>query len=75
MIHFKKLYYFIIYFLSICCLLNCSKLEHQEEDIVTDNFMLGGIQVNEPSQEKWMSVLKDAKMNTVSITVYARQGY
>ena len=39
-----------------------------------DSFLLGGIQVNEPDQKEWMSTLKDVGMNTVSITVYSRQG-
>ncbi len=39
-----------------------------------DSFYLGGIQVNEPDHDEWVSVLKDVGMNTVSVTVYARQG-
>jgi len=38
------------------------------------SFFLGGIQVNEPDQADWISVLEDVGMNTVSVTVYARQG-
>lgn len=37
-------------------------------------FYLGGIQVNEPDHDDWVSTLKDVGMNTVSVTVYARQG-
>ena len=37
-------------------------------------FYLGGIQVNEPDQTKWISGLKTSGMNTVSVTVYAWQG-
>ncbi|MEM1157133.1 MAG: hypothetical protein AAF649_04190 [Verrucomicrobiota bacterium] len=37
-------------------------------------FYLGGIQVNEPDHDHWMHCLKGHGMNTVSITVYARQG-
>ena len=40
----------------------------------TSSFYLGGIQVNEPDQKEWVSVLHDVGMNTVSVTVYARQG-
>lgn len=36
--------------------------------------MLGGIQVNEPDHDVWMQSLKDAGLNTVSVTVYAKQG-
>ena len=38
------------------------------------SFYLGGIQVNEPNTNEWVSSLKDVGMNTVSVTVYARQG-
>lgn len=37
-------------------------------------FYLGGIQVNEEDQEVWLDALQDRKMNTVSVTDYARQG-
>ncbi len=37
-------------------------------------FLLGGIQVNEPSHQAWLDALQKAKMNTVSITDYAHQG-
>ncbi len=39
-----------------------------------DSFYLGGIQVNEPNTNEWVTLLKDVGMNTVSVTVYARQG-
>jgi hypothetical protein len=39
-----------------------------------DSFYLGGIQINEPDHHKWTSKLKKVGMNTVSITVYARNG-
>jgi len=35
---------------------------------------LGGIQVNEPDHQIWAEALKRNKMNTVSVTVYAKQG-
>ena len=35
---------------------------------------LGGIQVNEPDHKEWVSTLKEIGMNTVSVTVYVRQG-
>ena len=37
-------------------------------------FFLGGIQVNEPDQEAWVRTLDEVGMNTVAVTVYARQG-
>jgi len=37
-------------------------------------FFLGGIQVNEPDHLEWMQALKTHGMNTVSVTVYAKQG-
>ena len=37
-------------------------------------FLLGGIQVNEPDHQVWIRALEEAEMNTVSVTVYAKQG-
>lgn len=37
-------------------------------------FYLGGVQINEPDQKDWISTLEHTGMNTVSVTVYARQG-
>lgn len=37
-------------------------------------FLLGGIQVNEPDDAHWFQALLDTKMNTVAVTVYAKQG-
>jgi hypothetical protein len=39
-----------------------------------DGFLLGGIQVNEPDLDHWAATLRDVGMNTVSVTVYAKQG-
>lgn len=39
-----------------------------------DPFYLGGIMINEPDHERWAKSLVEADMNTVSATVYARQG-
>ncbi len=36
-------------------------------------FYLGGIQINEPDDSEWVKTLDAAGMNTVSVTVYARQ--
>lgn len=41
---------------------------------VEPDFLLGGIQVNEPDHEAWMRALERAEMNTVAVTVYAKQG-
>jgi len=38
------------------------------------DFYLGGIQVNEADYGRWTSTIKAAKMNTVEVTVYAKQG-
>lgn len=37
-------------------------------------FYLGGIQIHEADQEQWVQNLQAAKMNTVHVTVYAKQG-
>jgi hypothetical protein len=37
-------------------------------------FYLGGIQVNEPDHDAWVRALAQSKMNTVAVTVYAKQG-
>jgi len=39
-----------------------------------DDFLLGGIQVNEPDHRVWVEALDDSGFNTVAITVYAKQG-
>lgn len=39
-----------------------------------NEFLLGGIQVNESDQEVWLDALTEEGMNTVSVTHYARQG-
>ena len=36
-------------------------------------FLLGGIQVNEPDHAQWTRTLTDVGMNTVAVTIYARQ--
>ncbi|MGH1334948.1 MAG: glycoside hydrolase family 113 [Aureispira sp.] len=38
------------------------------------SFYLGGIQVNEANNKDWIATLKQAKMNTVEVTVYMDQG-
>ena len=37
-------------------------------------FYLGGIQVNEPDHDAWVRALAESGMNTVAVTVYAKQG-
>ena len=39
-----------------------------------DTFYLGGIQINEANNEDWVKMLQDANMNTVEVTIYAKQG-
>lgn len=48
--------------------------ESKEVAVSPDRFLLGGIQINEPSMEEWLDTLIDSGFNTVSLTVYARQG-
>lgn len=50
-----------------------SREEHQPT-YQPDTFYLGGIQIHEANNKDWLSMLKDAKMNTVEVTVYAEQG-
>lgn len=38
-----------------------------------DEFLLGGIQVNEPDMHAWHAKLKGSGFNTIALTVYARQ--
>lgn len=42
--------------------------------VARDEFMLGGIQVNEADHGHWFEELERAGMNTVATTVYAKQG-
>lgn len=46
----------------------------QAQENVAPTFYLGGIQVGEYDQTMWTNGLKAAGMNTVEVTVYARQG-
>lgn len=41
---------------------------------VPQPFFLGGIQVNEPDHQAWVDALERSGLNTVAITVYAKQG-
>jgi hypothetical protein len=36
--------------------------------------LVGGIQVNEPSHEKWIESVQEAGLNTIAVTSYAHQG-
>jgi len=42
--------------------------------VANSDFYLGGIAVNEPDHHDWARSLKSAGMNTVEVTVYAKQG-
>lgn len=56
----------LIFLCFFCCLFpSCQP---------NSSFYLGGIQVNEPDMHHWTKSLKNVGMNTVSVTVYARQG-
>jgi len=46
----------------------------KKTDVPNYPFFLGGIQVNEPDQQQWVNTLDAVGMNTVSVTVYAKQG-
>ena len=37
-------------------------------------FLVGGIQVHEHDHDRWTETLLDVGMNTVAVTVYAKQG-
>ena len=39
-----------------------------------DQFLLGGIQVNEADYDRWATTVKAVGMNTIEVTVYAKQG-
>lgn len=41
---------------------------------LSPRFLLGGIQVNEADHASWIAALDRAGMNTVAVTVYAKQG-
>lgn len=54
-----------ILLLVILCLSACN---------TAPDFYLGGIMINEANHQHWVESLEDVGMNTVSVTVYARQG-
>lgn len=60
---------FLSAILSLCLIevFGCS------QPTLADSFYLGGIQVNEPDTQEWIEEMQDAEMNTVAVTVYARQ--
>lgn len=72
-IHMKIL---LVYPLLILATLWPETSTHSPSDqqLETLPFLLGGIQVNEPDHQKWVETLQDDGMNTVSVTVYAKQG-
>lgn len=43
-------------------------------DAASKDFLLGGIQVNEPDQTIWTQALVEHGLDTVEVTVYAKQG-
>ncbi|XOV66091.1 MAG: hypothetical protein ACFHU9_10685 [Fluviicola sp.] len=46
----------------------------QAQNVPKETFYLGGIQVGESDQSHWTSSMMASGMNTVEVTVYARQG-
>jgi hypothetical protein len=58
--------------LLIAFLIAISSVHAQESDDTT--FYIGGIQVGEYDQLRWTTAMEAAEMNTVEVTVYARQG-
>lgn len=61
----------------LCCLLPFSFLLFNGKKTIPykpELFYLGGIQIHEASNEGWIKNLKNAQMNTVEVTVYAKQG-
>lgn len=65
---------FAFFGIIIFSIQSCDNQNTSPQIASSDDFMLGGIQIDERDQEKWISVLKDVGMNTVSITIYANQG-
>ena len=64
----RKTFILFTLLLAILPFLGCNKAS------LGETFYLGGIQVNEPDSRNWVKALKSSGMNTVSVTVYARQG-
>ncbi|MFK7969126.1 MAG: hypothetical protein AB8F95_02110 [Bacteroidia bacterium] len=56
---------FIIILIACLCFFSCEE---------KDPFYLGGIQIHEASQEDWVKLVDDVGMNTIEVTVYAKQG-
>jgi len=48
--------------------------QEEYEELKPEEMLIGGIQMNEPSPEKWIKTLKNVEMNTLEVTVYAQQG-
>jgi hypothetical protein len=63
---FWHCYFWSILFIAFTAF-GCSKSAKQD-------FYLGGIMINEANHDEWATSLIEAGMNTVSTTVYARQG-
>ncbi|MDG1332879.1 MAG: hypothetical protein P8P74_11160 [Crocinitomicaceae bacterium] len=52
-----------MFVLSVCLISSCSTTEY-----------VGGIQINEASQDDWAKTIKASGMNTAQVTAYAKQG-
>ena len=66
--HLISITLLILFTVSSCGFVNVLKFSRMP------SFLLGGIQVSEPDNEKWVKTLKDAGMNTLPVTVYAKHG-
>ena len=66
----KKVFLLACLFVFSLLLFNGKKTSQYKPD----TFYLGGIQIHEANNEDWINNLKQAKMNTVEVTVYAKQG-
>ena len=60
-----------LFFISILYFQSC-KTDVEYPRLASDDFLLGGILVDEPDYDKWVHTLDTVGMNTVSVTVYAR---
>jgi flavodoxin len=61
-----RFFFLILFYFLLLPSVNAEQASHP--------FLLGGIQVNEPDHEQWVSALKKRGFNTVPVTVYAKQG-
>jgi len=68
----KEITPYLVYLFALLHFSSCTNPIISEDE--SGEFFLGGIQINEPDQDAWCKQLKASKMNTVEVTVYAKQG-